>query len=374
MQRDDQSAIKQFAEAANKRKFAAEAELLKNGITIKSGGDWLKSIKPVEWLLRGFLVRGYCYTFTSPTNHGKTTAMASLIAHCLRGADFGDNKNDVGAMNVLLLCGENDVDTGHKVMGAVKEFGVTSEDLVRFYVVDKAFPMGTYADSIIELANGFGVDFHLVIPDTWQAYWSGGEFNNNEAQLDHAKAMRKLTSINGRPTVIVPAHPVKGAGKDNLVPYGGGAAMNEIDGNFEGWNDSGIFTINLGKRRQPDLKPITMEIVGRVLTSLPDNHGNPTPTAVARIIGESLAEMKQADAGVFREQIMRTIDRLLRQGEKVTTQAIAVELNSTPGKLRSPMDVLAGKIGSDKTKYITTCPIRITKEGRAYLKEITKIP
>lgn len=349
----------------------AGAELLRNGISIQRGSDWLKNTKPIEWLLRGLLVRGYLYTFTSPTNHGKTTVMANLIAQCLKGADFGEHKNDVGPMNVLLLCGENDVDTAHKMMGAFAEFGVTQDDLVKFYVIDKAFPMSEYGDQVVDYANTFGVDFHLVVPDTWQAYWSGGAFNENEAQLAHAKAMRVLTTMNGRPTVIVPAHPVKNASKDNLVPYGGGAAMNELDGNFEGWNDSGIFTMSLGKKRQPDMKPISLEIVGRVLNTLPDMQGNPTPTAVAVPLSDAAAENKQASAEEFREQIMRTIDRLSRLHGSVKKPMIAAELCVSAGELRYPMDILAGKRGS--TAYITGSPIRITKAGKDYLKEITRV-
>ena len=36
----------------------------------------------------------------------------------------------------------------------------------------------------------------------------------------------------GEPCVIVACHPVKNASDDNLIPRGGGAFLNEVDGNL----------------------------------------------------------------------------------------------------------------------------------------------
>jgi len=41
-----------------------------------------------------------------------------------------------------------------------------------------------------------------------------------------------MTRIRGNPAVIISAHPVKNVGDDNLVPYGAGAILNEVDGNL----------------------------------------------------------------------------------------------------------------------------------------------
>jgi Winged helix-turn-helix DNA-binding len=46
------------------------------------------------------------------------------------------------------------------------------------------------------------------------------------------RALRPLTALDENPTVLIPAHPVKNATDDNLVPYGGGAILNEVDGNL----------------------------------------------------------------------------------------------------------------------------------------------
>lgn len=346
----------------------------RNGFTVKDGAEWLKNIKPIQWLYKGFLVRGYCYTFTSPTNHGKTTVVCNMIAAALGNLRIGRYENTSGRpLNVILLCGENDVDTAHKVQSALNLANVRlgKDGVGNLMVVDRAFPIASYGADAVAYINSLGVDFDLAFVDTWQAYWSGGDFNNNDAQLAHAHAMQYLTRINGNPAVVVPAHPPKGASKDNLVPYGGGAAMNAIDGNFTGWKDGEVFTLELGKKRQPDIEPMSFELLGVTIPQLLDSDGHATPSVAARYIEGHVADNQAIDAKELRDQIIRAVDRLSRiTGNRVTKATIAMELGISEGKLRSPLDILSGKGGS-KVELITTRPIELTKEGKKYLKEIT---
>jgi hypothetical protein len=72
----------------------------------------------------------------------------------------------------------------------------------------------------------------LIIIDTSAAYFPGDDDNNNTELGDHAREMRKFTQLDGGPTVLVPCHPVKNFNIDNLLPRGGGAFLNEVDGNL----------------------------------------------------------------------------------------------------------------------------------------------
>ena len=68
--------------------------------------------------------------------------------------------------------------------------------------------------------------------DTLAAFFDGADMNDNVQGGEFMRRLRPLTRINGLPSVIVSAHPVKNAAADNLVPDGGGAILNEVDGNL----------------------------------------------------------------------------------------------------------------------------------------------
>jgi len=73
----------------------------------------------------------------------------------------------------------------------------------------------------------------LVIVDTSTAYFAGEDENDNKAALEHAKWLRSISKrVPGNPTVLVCCHPIKNAAEDNMLPRGGGAFVNEMDGNL----------------------------------------------------------------------------------------------------------------------------------------------
>ena len=75
--------------------------------------------------------------------------------------------------------------------------------------------------------------FSLVIVDTSAAYFEGDDENNNVQAGNHARMLRSLIdTVEGGPTILVPAHPTKNATPDNLLPRGGGAFVNEMDTNL----------------------------------------------------------------------------------------------------------------------------------------------
>jgi hypothetical protein len=73
------------------------------------------------------------------------------------------------------------------------------------------------------------------------------------------RRLRPLTKIGGLPTVVVAAHPIKNAAEDNLLPYGSGAILNEVDGNLTLWKQPATGFVSLhwqGKLRGIDFEPV----------------------------------------------------------------------------------------------------------------------
>ena len=104
--------------------------------------------------------------------------------------------------------------------------------------------------------------FTLIVVDTWQAYFDGRDPNNNAEAVSFTRRFRPLAAGKGAPVVIIAAHPPKQAGNDNLLPYGGGGTLNEVDGNFTfRIDESGLFRLHwLGKIRGLPFEPLHFRI------------------------------------------------------------------------------------------------------------------
>jgi hypothetical protein len=81
----------------------------------------------------------------------------------------------------------------------------------------------------------------------------------------------------------VPAHPAKHARRDALLPRGGSAFLNEIDGNLAVWRNEAITTLHWqGKLRGPAFEPLRLEMVRTEPAGLCDEDGRQMPCTVVR--------------------------------------------------------------------------------------------
>jgi hypothetical protein len=117
-------------------------------------------------------------------------------------------------------------------------------------------------EDIVDWIMETGEAFTLIIIDTWQAFFDGKEPNNNAEAVSFTRRFRPLAKANGQPIVIIAAHPPKQARDDNLLPYGGGGTLNEIDGNFTLRRDeSGLYRLHWqGKIRGLPFDPAHFKI------------------------------------------------------------------------------------------------------------------
>ena len=105
----------------------------------------------------------------------------------------------------------------------------------------------------------------------------------------YARLLRSLSRNEGRPAVIAASHPIKNAASDNLLPRGGGAFLNEVDGNLS-LAKKAERTAELhwqGKFRGPDFKSITFDLPEVRVPALVDSRGREIPTVMAAAVGEA---------------------------------------------------------------------------------------
>lgn len=278
--------------------------------TIVPALQLFKSFKPIESIVDGLPIpRGGITALTASTGHGKTTLSALLQVSLCRGLAVAGREVMTGS--VLVLAGENPDDYTAHLIGTAQDHGlVDGADLSRppplgqLLVIPGTFDIdyeGDYLKSQIQS------DLVAVFVDTSAAYYTGQDDNGNVDQRRHASMLRSLTDLPGNPAVIVLCHPVKNATRDNLIPRGGGAFLNEVDGNLTLWKDeSNIATLHWqGKIRGPQFDPIQFEIVPNVeLTGYTDSRGKAPITSVARYVPPERAEQ-------LHQKAVTDADRLL---------------------------------------------------------------
>lgn len=136
--------------------------------------------------------------------------------------------------------------------------------------------------------------YRIVIVDTFAAHFDGKDVNNNSEAIAFVRRYRPLTQLPGRPTVLVSAHPVKGASDDNLIPYGAGGILNEVDGNLTlARKAGGVFFHHKGKIRRADFQPVAFRFEGITTPDIVDVKGFRIETPILMPLEAGALEARQ---------------------------------------------------------------------------------
>lgn len=273
---------------------------------VVSSGEFVADFTPPDYHIDGVAQAAFLYSLTGMTGAGKT-AVLLLITYCTAlGKRLGDK--DVRKGRVIYSAGENPVDVRMRWLAMAHELNFDPAD------IDVHFIAGTYSipDSISKIEEAAealgGVD--LVIVDTSAAYFQGSDENSNVEMGNHARDMRKLTELPGKPCVFVAAHPVKNASADNLLPKGGGSFLNEIDGNLTLARVEGGARMHWqGKHRGPDFEPVQFEVRTVTAPALVDSKGKSIPTVMAHALTSRDARQAADNARNDEDEVLLQIER-----------------------------------------------------------------
>ena len=227
-----------------------------NGPRILTGAAFMARHVPPVWLIDGIVQRSRLYACTSLTGHGKTAVW--LFNACMIHAGRPIGNLDVFQGNTLFLAGENPADLEARMIGLAKAFNLKRELLP--YVLPGGFPLtGQEGEALKKSIDSLGVPLALIVGDTASSFFPGDDENNNVQNGGYARTLRGFTEqCPGKPAVVALCHPIKNASKTNLLPRGGGAFLNELDGNLTLWSESRGEVTELhwqGKIRGPDFSP-----------------------------------------------------------------------------------------------------------------------
>lgn len=274
--------------------------------TILTGTEFVASFVPPNWLIDGIVQRGRLYACTSLTGHGKTAVWLYNACMIHAGRQIGHLDIETGAG--LILAGENPEDLKARMLGMARAFGLRTNQLP--YVLPATFPM-TEADADILRRDikKLGVPLALIVSDTAASFFPGDDENNNVQAGQYGRTMRSFTACDGNPAVVMLSHPVKNASRENLLPRGGGAFLNELDGNLTLWSDQPgeITTLHWqGKIRGPDFDPLTYRIKP-IKTGARDTKGRDVLTVTAHPIDDIEASNEAAQAVANEDAVLKTL-------------------------------------------------------------------
>lgn len=255
---------------------------------IVTGDTFIATFAPPDWLIDGIIQKGRLYACTSLTGHGKTAVW--LYFACMVQAGRRAGHLDTVKGNVLYLAGENPEDLKARMLGMCQQFSLPSLQLP--YVLPRTFPLNDdEADSLKHDIEALGVPLTLIIGDTAASFFPGEDENDNVASGRYARTLRSLAAVDGNPAVTVLSHPTKHAARDNLLPRGGSAFLNELDGNLTLWSATmgEVTTLHWhGKIRGPDFSPLHFKLQ-TIWTGHDDAKGRPFNTIIARPMDEEEA-------------------------------------------------------------------------------------
>lgn len=303
---------------------------------VQTAADFTADFVAPEYIIDGIIQRGRIYTLTAPTGSGKTAAMLYASVAIATGMQFCCHEVETG--DVLFMAGENPDDVRARVIATLEFYGI-DPNACRLHFIPGTFSIRQDMEKLREEAGKLP-DLKLVVIDTFAAYFDGDDENSNAQALDFARLVRKIAAFPSKPAVIMPAHPVKNARRDNLSPKGGSSLLNEVDGNLTLWNEAGILSMHWqGKFRGAEFDPVSMELQRYETSRICDNQGRIMPTILAKPILVTRAvqlarenlkledkllisirdypaislEQRGTDAGANKQKVARTLLKMAEQ-------------------------------------------------------------
>jgi hypothetical protein len=162
--------------------------------------------------------------------------------------------------------------------------------------ISKSFSITRHFDELMELSESVG-GFDLVLVDGKTSFFTGDEENDNTQAYAQALELRSLTRLAGLPSVAVLCHPNRAVDSaEGLLPRGGSAFLNELDGNLTAWNSGGVVSLSQNKIRGADFEPVKIKLDVFTFPDIKTNFGTPITSVIAQPLDMNESELLEEQA------------------------------------------------------------------------------
>lgn len=309
---------------------AAQDAPAKAAWAIQTAARFTADFVAPEYLIEGVIQRGRLYTLTAPTGSGKTAVMLYISTAMSRGDTVCELETEQG--DVIYMAGENPDDVRARTIATMESQGIDPASC-RLHFIPGTFSIRQDMQAIKAAMDALP-NVVLVVVDTLAAYFDGDDSNSNAQMLDFARILRALTTARTKPAVIVPAHPVKNAAKNNLTPMGGSALLNEVDGNLCLWKREAAVEMHWqGKHRGAEFAPLMFELKGVESAKIKDSRGRVMPTVMAIPLLETRAMEIATLAVSMEDRLLLNIERY--DAQSIRQRCVEIGMVSSAGKANS---------------------------------------
>jgi hypothetical protein len=283
-----------------------KSEAAAAALVFESSAEFAAKLVPPDYLVDGLLQRRFIYSLTGMTGAGKTCIVMLLALLVALGHKLDDREVEKG--RVAFFAGENPDDVRMRWIKLCEQMGKDPDEIEVFFVPG-VWPISNEVirKKIDDEATKHG-PFSLIIVDTSAAYFEGDDENNNTQAGGHARMLRSLVNLPGGPTIIVTCHPTKAANIENLLPRGGGAFLNEIDGNLVCIKNNMTVMLHWhGKFRGPEFAPLNFVLQPGTSEKLKDSKGRLINTVVATPMTETDASEMNETSRQNQNQVLTVV-------------------------------------------------------------------
>jgi hypothetical protein len=291
-----------------------------------SSAEFIEGFIPPDYLIDHVLQHGFVYSLTGAIGAGKTTIALLIAANVALNKMIGEHGVSEG--KVLYFAGENSDDVRMKWIALAATMKVDPASIPVWFIpgVFKISQLETAIRQEVKAVGGLA----LVVIDTSAAYYEGTDDNQNVQMGEHARRLRGLSSLPGKPTILILCHPVKNAETDNLLPRGGGAFVAEMDGNLTIVNRDMVAEVHWYRKfRGAAFEPIFFHLLQVTTPKLMDSKGRPIPSIVAEPIAE--AERKEIEKREARAEDALLLAMAKLPGAAISALAEAAGLRLSSG-------------------------------------------
>jgi RecA-family ATPase len=225
------------------------------------------------------------------------------------------------------------------------------------------FQLSAFLDDLIAKAEKIP-NLRLVIIDSLQAFFEGENDNGNVEMMEAARRFRQLSDLDAGPSVLVIAHPAgKRPDKQNIVPRGGSAFSNELDGNLTVWAEpDGTQTLHhTEKFRGAPFDPLTFVMEDRQFDHLKDHKGRHMRLKVSR----KQLDVEAASASMKAEKREHEALYMLDANPRLTQRALAESL----GVSKSTADRIMQNLKDEKLIRRHAKKWVLTDGGKEFLND-----
>lgn len=325
---------------------------------IDSSADFLSDLQPLEYLIDGLLPTGVVYSLTGHAGHGKTTLALQFALSVSQGELFGERDTSQG--DVLILAGENPYNVKWQFAAALAARNLQASD-VNVHFVQGRFSIDQWTE-VLRAKMAAMPNLKLVIVDSLQAFFEGDNDNDNSQMVTMAHKLREMGDIEARPAMLIIAHPAgKTPSKDNLVPRGGGAFLNEIDGNLTVWSqDASQQTLHHSQKfRGAGFDPMEWVMQVHEFSHLTDINGVPLKLPVSRPETTIERANREVQTDDFLRRYLETVDA----GSPLSVREMAAQFSIS--RWRSQQIIQNAKEEKLIRRYAKTYVL--TDGGKAFL-------